>query len=150
MLYLCAGDPRKDLTTLVSAYAASRVCGQMPLVLAGHLDAWRVRDLTRLCRRLHVTREVKLSGYVPESAVPALCLAASVHVFPSSYGGFGLPMLEALACGAPTITSPGSSLDEVAGNAAEIVPCGEVEAMRNALELLAYDFAALLLPSSRR
>lgn len=137
VLYLGAGDPRKDLTTLVSAYAASRLCGQMPLVLAGYLYPWRVRELTQLCQRLRIVREVKLLGYVPESAVPAIYRAASVHVFPSSYEGFGLPVLEALACGAPTITSPGSSLDEVAGNAAEIVPCGDIEAMTRALELLA-------------
>ncbi|MEO8902634.1 MAG: glycosyltransferase family 1 protein [Polyangiaceae bacterium] len=137
VLYLGAGDPRKDLSTLVSAYAASRLCGQLPLVLAGYLYPWRVRELTLLCQRLGIVREVKLLGYVPESAVPALYRAASVHVFPSRYEGFGLPVLEALACGAPTITSPGSSLDEVAGNAAEIVPCGDVEAMTAALELLA-------------
>jgi glycosyltransferase involved in cell wall biosynthesis len=146
VLYLGAGDPRKDLGTLVSAYAASRVCGQLPLVIAGHLAPWRVRELTELCRRLRTTREVKLLGYVPESAVPALYRAASVHVFPSRYEGFGLPVLEALACGAPTITSPGSSLDEVAGNAAEIVPCGDAQAMTHALELLAgnTEYRALL------
>lgn len=146
VLYLGAGDPRKDLSTLVSAYAASRVCGELPLVIAGHLAAWRVRELSELCRRLRITREVKMLGYVPESAVPALYRAASVHVFPSSYEGFGLPVLEALACGAPTITSPGSSLDEVAGNAAEIVPCGDVPAMTHALELLSgnTEYRALL------
>jgi glycosyltransferase involved in cell wall biosynthesis len=137
VLYLGAGDPRKDLATLVSAYAKSRLCGQLPLVLAGDLAAWRVRELTLLCQRLRVTREVKLLGYVSESVVPALYRSAAVHVFPSLYEGFGLPVLEALACGAPTITSPGSSLDEVAGNAAEIVPCGDVDAMAHALELMA-------------
>lgn len=138
-LYLGAGDPRKDLTTLVSAYAASRLRGQLPLVLAGYLYPWRLRELTSLCERLHIVPDVKLLGYVPESAVPALYRAASVHVFPSRYEGFGLPVLEALACGAPTITSPGSSLDEVAGNAAEIVPCGDIEAMTRALELVVGD-----------
>ena len=137
LLYLGAGDARKDLSTLVTAYAHSRVRGQLPLVLAGHLAPWRVRELTELCQRLRVTREVKLIGYVPENDVPALYRAASLHVFPSRYEGFGLPVLEALACGAATITSPGSSLDEVSGDAAEIVPCGDVEAMTGALELLA-------------
>jgi glycosyltransferase involved in cell wall biosynthesis len=136
VLYLGAGDPRKDLTTLVLAYAASRVCGKLPLVLAGYLYPWRVRELTLLCQRLRITREVTLLGYVPESAVPALYRTAAVHVFPSRYEGFGLPVLEALASGAPTITSPGSSLDEVAGDAAEIVRCGDVEAMSHAIELL--------------
>lgn len=141
VLYLGAGDGRKDLLTLIAAYAASNLRGQLPLVLAGHLHAPRVRELRQACKRLGVEEDVRLLGYVAESAVPALYRAAAVHVFPSRYEGFGLPVLEALACGAPTITSPGSSLDEVAGDAAEIVPCRDVEAMRHALELVVRDTA---------
>ncbi|HVU03610.1 MAG TPA: glycosyltransferase, partial [Polyangiaceae bacterium] len=65
--------------------------------------------------------------------------SARVHVFPSRYEGFGLPVLEALACGTPTITSPGSSLDEVAGSAALVVPCGEPEQMAAAVDALVFD-----------
>jgi glycosyltransferase involved in cell wall biosynthesis len=80
-----------------------------------------------------------LTGYVPEEQVPALYRSARLHVFVSRYEGFGLPVLEALACGAPTVTSPGSSLDEVAGDAALIVPVAEPDALRSALETLFYD-----------
>jgi len=66
--------------------------------------------------------------------VPALYRQATVHTFLSRYEGFGLPVLEALACGAPTITSPGSSLDEVVGDGALVVPCGEVDALVVALK----------------
>jgi glycosyltransferase involved in cell wall biosynthesis len=62
-----------------------------------------------------------------------------VHAFLSSYEGFGLPVIEALACGAPTITSTGSSLDEVAGDGALVVPCGERAALLEALESASYD-----------
>lgn len=145
-LYLGAGDPRKDLNTLLYAFARSRLVGQVPLVLAGHLGEGRSLELRRLAARLHVEREVKFLGYVPEELTPALYRRAALHVFPSRYEGFGLPVLEALACGAPTITSPGSSLDEVAGDAALIVPCNEIEALTDALEQLAdnREYAALL------
>jgi glycosyltransferase involved in cell wall biosynthesis len=146
VLYLGAGDPRKDLGTLLQAFARSRLVGDIPLVLAGYLEAERARELKQLAARLHVEREVKFLGYVPEALTPGLYRGAALHVFPSRYEGFGLPVLEALASGAPTITSPGSSLDEVAGDAALIVPCGEVEGMCDALQQLGYnsEYAALL------
>jgi glycosyltransferase involved in cell wall biosynthesis len=84
---------------------------------------------------------VQLTGYVDEAIVPALYRNAAVHVFPSRYEGFGFPIVEALAAGCPTITSPDSSLDEVAGDAAEIVPCGEPEALTASLETLFFDSA---------
>jgi glycosyltransferase involved in cell wall biosynthesis len=80
--------------------------------------------------------------YVDENLVPALYRNSLLHVFPSRYEGFGLPVLEALACGAPTITSPGSSLDEVAGDAARVVPCANVEALREAIDHLVFDDGA--------
>jgi glycosyltransferase involved in cell wall biosynthesis len=136
ILYLGAGDARKDLGTLLSAYAQSSLCGKLQLVIAGHIGKARELELKTQANRLRLGENLKLLGYVPEGLVPALYRSAWVHVFPSRYEGFGLPVLEALACGAPTITSPGSSLDEVAGDAALIAPCGDVEALEDALSRL--------------
>lgn len=138
IIYFGAGDARKDLDTLVSAHA--RVAAQgIRLVLVGHLGAPRHTKLEKLALRLGTRESVHFGGYVAESLVPALYRQAAVHVFPSLYEGFGLPVLEALACGTPTITSPGSSLDEVAGDAAEIVTCGEPDALAAALERVLSD-----------
>jgi glycosyltransferase involved in cell wall biosynthesis len=141
VLYLGAGDARKDLGTLISAYASSRVRREARLLIAGHLSARQSEKLRLQIQALGVERDVVLSGYVDEQLVPALYRNAAVHVFASRYEGFGLPVLEALACGAPTITSPGSSLDEVAGDAALIVPVAEPDALREALEILFFDEA---------
>lgn len=138
-LYLGAGDARKDLGTLISAYANSKTRRDARLVIAGHLDPPQLEKLLTLSRALGVEDRLSFSGYVDEQLVPALYRNAAVHVFASRYEGFGLPVLEALACGAPTITSPGSSLDEVAGDAALIVPVGEPDALREGLDRLFFD-----------
>jgi glycosyltransferase involved in cell wall biosynthesis len=139
VLYLGAGDPRKDLNTLLAAFAESRLRREARLVLAGNLGKDRTRELSAQARKLRVEHVVQFAGYVPEASVPALYRQATVHAFLSSYEGFGLPVIEALACGAPTITSTGSSLDEVAGDGALVVPCGEQAALLEALESAAYD-----------
>jgi len=134
VLYVGAGDARKDLDTLVQAFARSRLRGEARLLIVGRLAPTRQATLVKLCRALQVEEDVRLVGYVEEELVPLLYRQAAIHVFASRYEGFGLPVLEALAAGVPTITSPGSSLDEVAGDAAIIVPCGEREALSAALE----------------
>jgi glycosyltransferase involved in cell wall biosynthesis len=139
VLYLGAGDPRKDLNTLLAAFAASKLRGEARLVLAGNLGKDRTRELSAQARKLRVEGAVQFAGYVPEAVVPALYRQAIVHAFLSSYEGFGLPVIEALACGAPTITSIGSSLDEVAGDGALVVPCGDQAALLSALDSAAYD-----------
>jgi glycosyltransferase involved in cell wall biosynthesis len=139
VLYLGAGDARKDLGTLIAAFAESRARREARLVIAGHLSPSQLEKLVMQSRALGVESELSLPGYVDERLVPALYRNAAVHVFASRYEGFGLPVLEALACGAPTITSPGSSLDEVAGDAALIVPVGEPEALREGVDRLFFD-----------
>jgi glycosyltransferase involved in cell wall biosynthesis len=141
VLYVGAGDPRKDLDTLITAFARSRLASDALLVIVGQLRAPRIKALKALARRVGVSDQVKLTGYAEEALIPALYRGASVHVFASRYEGFGFPVVEALACGAPTITSPNSSLDEVAGDAALIVPCGEPDALALALERLFFDTA---------
>lgn len=139
VLYLGAGDVRKDLDTLVDAFAKCGLQREARLVLAGNLGINRTRSLTAKARKLGIESAVRFAGYIPEERVPALYRQAAVHTFLSRYEGFGLPVVEGLACGAPTITSPGSSLDEVAGDGALIVPCGEPEELAAALESAFFD-----------
>ena len=139
VLYLGAGDKRKDLETLLEAFAESGLWREARLVLAGNLGPKRTPSLAALGRKLRIEASVQIAGYVPEAVVPALYRQATVHAFLSRYEGFGLPVLEALACGAPTITSPGSSLDEVVGDGALVVPCREVDALVVALKSAFFD-----------
>lgn len=141
ILYLGAGDARKDLDTLLTSYAASRARQEARLVIAGRLHPARLQSLFTLARELGVSSRVTFAGYIDEPLIPAVYRGCRLHVFPSRYEGFGLPVLEALASGAPTITSPGSSLDEVAGDAAEIVPWGDAAALGAALDRLFFDEA---------
>jgi glycosyltransferase involved in cell wall biosynthesis len=139
VLYLGAGDARKDLDTLVAAFAASGLKRDARLVLAGNLGVDRTRSLTAKIQKLGLEESVRFAGYVPEEWVPALYRHAAVHAFLSRYEGFGLPVVEALACGAPTITSSGSSLDEVAGDGALVVRCGAQDELTHALKSAFFD-----------
>jgi glycosyltransferase involved in cell wall biosynthesis len=141
VLYLGAGDVRKDLDTLVTAFAETRARKETHLVIAGNIGEGRTESLSLLATTLGVSDIVHFPGFVDEAIVPALYRQSVVHVFPSQYEGFGLPVLEALACGTPTITSPGSSLDEVAGDAASIIPCGDPPGLARALDDLVFDEA---------
>lgn len=122
VLYLGTLEPRKNLQGLIQAYRMlpAELQHRYPLVLAG-MRGWNEtyfqRELTDL-RRREVVREV---GYVAQDDVPALMRAASVFCFPSFYEGFGLPPLEAAACGTPVIAGRAASLPEVLGEAAVYV-----------------------------
>ncbi len=120
ILHLGAIEPRKNVGALVAAYdevmrrTPSR---ELTLVLAGR--AWRNMTVPEP-ERGHVVR----LGFVADEAVPALLRAASVVAYPSVAEGFGLPVLEALACGAPVVTTGGTVMEEVAGDAALYVRHG--------------------------
>lgn len=109
-------EPRKNLVTLLHAYAALPPTVP-PLVLVGG-QGWGDYALSTQIERLGIRDRVRLTGYVSDDVLPALYSAAELFVYPSHYEGFGLPVLEAMACGAPVITSNVSSLPEVAGEAA--------------------------------
>jgi len=121
ILYLGRLQARKNLMRLVSAYARIRVAGfPHKLVLAGQQDSLFQPVLSRI-RQLNLENDVLLPGYITAEDVPAFYNAAEVFVYPSLYEGFGLPLTEAMACGSPVVTSRGSSLEEVAGDAAVLV-----------------------------
>lgn len=137
VLYLGTLEPRKNVDTLVRAFAEARPPGAT-LVLAG-APGWRVEEISRAIEDAGLSREVILPGYVPADEKPLWYNAAEVFVYPSEYEGFGLPVLEALACGRPVITTNASSLPEVAGEAACLVPPRDTQALAEALSALLAD-----------
>lgn len=145
-LYLGGFDVRKNVAGLLLALAclAERMSVAPALVLAGQLpprDTPFTPDPRRMARELGIASRVHFTGWVEEADKPALYTAATAFVFPSHYEGFGLPVLEALACGTPTITSNVSSLPEVAGQAAIQVAPDDVPELAAAMARLWQDGA---------
>ena len=129
-LFIASNKPHKNLVRLVEAwqkiirdwrmeigdYATANL--QSPLlVIGGHQDP-RYAEAERQVDELGISEHVKFIGAVPNEELPALYSACTLFVFPSLYEGFGLPPLEAMACGAPLACSNASALPEVAGTAA--------------------------------
>lgn len=126
-------EPRKNLTSLLEAYVAIRnQDSQLKLVIVGK-RGWLYEGFFRRLSELGLENEVIFPGFVPDEDLPALYSATDLFVFPSLYEGFGLPVLEAMACGAPVVTSNTSSLPEVAGEAALLVDPNSVEALTRAM-----------------
>lgn len=114
-------EPGKNRATLLRAYASLRQRGiEHKLVIAGQ-RAWKYEGDFRLAEELGLKRDVVFAGYVPPEDMPALYNAADLFVFPSLYEGFGLPVLEAMACGVPVVASNVSAVPEVASEAAVLV-----------------------------
>jgi glycosyltransferase involved in cell wall biosynthesis len=148
LLGLGTVEPRKDLPTLVRAFAA--LAGELPhrLVLAG-LAGWGQGALAEAVASSGVADRILLCGYLPEADKAALLTGAEVFAYPSRYEGFGLPVLEAMACGTPVVTTTGGSLPEVAGDAALLVEPGDPDALAAALAKLATDPAARQAAAAR-
>jgi glycosyltransferase involved in cell wall biosynthesis len=142
ILHLGTLEPRKNLVRLVQAFAQVRASdpGQPPikLVLAGG-KGWSYDTIFAEVDRLGLEQEVLFPGYVADQDLAWWYRATALFVYPSLLEGFGLPVLEAMACGAPTVTSNLSSLPEVAGDAALLVDPTSVDALAAALLRLLAD-----------
>lgn len=134
LLHVGTIEPRKNLEFLVRAYARARKDGlkKYKLVITGK-KGWYYEGLFRLIQEFDLEKEVVFTGYVAEEDMPAIYNAASLLVFPSKYEGFGLPPLEAMACGAPVISSDSSSLPEVIGEAGMLLPISNEKAWASAI-----------------
>lgn len=118
LLFVGTLEPRKNLVRLLEAI--HRLASPLPLVIAGR-KGWLYEDMFTAVERLRLHDHVIFKDFVDDADLPALYNLARVFVYPSLYEGFGLPALEALACGTPVVTSAVASLPEVVGNAAVLV-----------------------------
>jgi len=138
ILYVGALESRKNLPRLLEAYTLLRQWSTgWRLVIVG-ARKWKSSPIFETVQRLQLESHVTFTGYVADEHLPALYAGADLFAFPSLYEGFGLPVLEAMACGTPVVTSNSSSLPEVAGDAALLVDPYNVDeiaaAMRRILE----------------
>ena len=136
---LCVGtlEPRKNQTRLVEAFARIHD-GQVKLVLVGG-KGWLYDELFTRVEALGLSKEIIFPGYVMNDELPLWYNAATILAYPSLYEGFGMPVLEAQACGTPVLTSNVSSLPEAAGDAASMVDPYDVEALAAELDRLLTD-----------
>jgi glycosyltransferase involved in cell wall biosynthesis len=133
-------QPRKNLARLISAFERlrqTRPTGNLPrLVLVGK-RAWLYRETLKAIHELGSA--VIVTGYVPETDLPALYSGALCFVYPSFFEGFGLPPLEAMKCGTPVITGDRTSLPEVVGDAGVLVDPFDIEAIASAIATMVDD-----------
>jgi glycosyltransferase involved in cell wall biosynthesis len=135
LLYLGTLEPRKNLLALLEAYATLRARDESapPLVLAG-AKGWYYQDLFARVRTLGLERAVTFAGYVRDEDQPLWYASAELFIYPSLFEGFGLPVVEALACGAPVVTTNVSSLPEAAGDVAMLADPHQPEALARAMQ----------------
>ena len=140
IFYLGINKPHKNLPRLIEAYANLRTTHyalrNTPLIIAG---AWDIRYPEARALAAPLGDAVRFLGPVDDADLPALHSGAALFAFPSLYEGFGLPVLEAMACGAPVICGNRSSLPEVAGDAALLVDPTDTESIAAAIRRLLED-----------
>ncbi len=134
LLFVGTIEPRKDLRTLVQAFEeVAQVHGTLQLVIAGK-RGWLVEDLLKQIRKSRFADRIKLTGYLDDEDLRALYSSCRVFVYPSIYEGFGLPPLEAMACGAPVIASRIASVVEVCGEAALLFESNSVSSLASGID----------------
>jgi O-antigen biosynthesis alpha-1,3-rhamnosyltransferase len=143
LLYVGAIEPRKNLAGLVEAYAglAVELRERYPLLIAGG-RAWGAVNVEDVIRRHGVGGQVRLLGYQGDEALAVLYAGAAALVWPTFYEGFGLPPLEAMACGTPVIASASSSVPEVVGDAGLLIEPNDPAAIRGAMRAVLEDEGA--------
>ncbi len=132
-------QPRKNLVRLIKAFALIRQqIESVQLVIVGKAQ-WQSSAVYEEVKHLGLEQDIVFTGYVPDEDLALLYNAAQVFVYPSIYEGFGLPILEAMACGTPVVTSNTSSMPEIAGNAAILVDPYQVDEIQAAIQRILRD-----------
>lgn len=134
VLFLGTREPRKNIPTLIRAFAQAKRAARLPhqLVIAGG-RGWMDEAIPAAVAETGIESDLIMAGFVEHAELPLWYRAADAFVYPSQYEGFGMPALEALASGTPTIVSNVSSLPEAVGDAGILVAPGDVAALSDAL-----------------
>jgi glycosyltransferase involved in cell wall biosynthesis len=149
ILYVGLIEPRKNLPLLINAYKKLVDDGtDHNLVLVGRFG-WIFDEVLQQIEKLNLTDKVILTGYVEQVDLPMVYNLCDLFVYPTLYEGFGLPALEAMACGIPVITTDVSSLPEIVGEAGLLVSPNDVEALFEGINKVLYD-EGLRLNMARR
>ncbi|MCI0364300.1 MAG: glycosyltransferase family 4 protein, partial [Phycisphaerales bacterium] len=140
LLYVGTIEPRKNIARLLEAFAMLRRAGEIDhdLILVGG-KGWKDHEIYEAIERLRLFDQVRFLGHIPILDLVAIYNLAAALVFPSLYEGFGLPVIEAMACGTPVITSPNGSLREVAGDAAQFVDPLDIESIAHGIRRVVCD-----------
>lgn len=127
-------EPRKNFARLIEAFAVARgqTGGPAQLVIAGR-KGWLYDDVFETVERLRLGDAVRFLDYVPDADLATLYSLAAVVAMPSLYEGFGIPVVEAMVCGAPVVASTGGSLPEIVGDAGLLVAPDDTSALADAL-----------------
>ena len=138
VLFVGTVEPRKNLLTLMRAFdQILRQTSRRPQLVVVGADGWLTNELFDFIKESSISDRLRLTGYLDDDDLRALYSSCTVFVYPSVYEGFGLPPLEAMACGAPVIASNIATFQETLGSAAELVEPNDVEALaRSMVEIL--------------
>lgn len=141
VIYIGTIQPRKNLIRLIEA--VSRIENLMLVIVGKHKGegrkGWMYEEILEFPKKLRIENRVKFLGFVPTDDLPCLLSQATAFVLPSLWEGFGIPVLEAMACGVPVIVSNVSSLPEIVGNAGLLIDPYSVDQMEQAIRIIVAD-----------
>ena len=126
-------EPRKGVVPLIAAFDRVADVHRDAVLVLGGQPGWGMEETDRALAAARHGERIVQTGYLPDAAVPALLRQAAVVAYPALEEGFGLPALEALACGAPLVTTEGTAMAEFAQDAARLVPAGDDRSLADAL-----------------
>ena len=141
ILFVGTLEPRKNIINIIKAHklnAKENGISDYKLVIVGK-NGWHYNDILKTVEETGLKNKVIFLGYVKDEDLPVIYNLAGCFVYPSFYEGFGLPPLEAMACGCPVITSNISSLPEVVGSAAVLIDPKNIDAIANSIKMVLID-----------